>query len=83
MPEKTTFSWKNYFKPTPDNLTYLASSLKGITIVIAGSAWASGNPHIGMIVMVTGAVLDELAKFFAKVSQDMKEESNDETTPKA
>ena len=86
MPTKTTFSYKNYLKPSPDNLQYLASSLKAITLVIAGSAWANGNPHVGMIVMIIGASLDEISKFFAKISHDLKEENDNKkdetpTTP--
>lgn len=77
---KTTFSWGNYFKPTPDNLQYFATVLKSLTLVGAGSAYVMGNEKIGFFVLISGAVLDELSKFFAKVSHDSKESLKIETT---
>lgn len=82
MPEKTTFKWSNYFKPTPDNLQYLATGLKSITLLVGGSAYVMGNEKIGFFILLSGAVLDELSKFFARVSHDMKESIEIESTIK-
>ncbi len=68
--EQTTFKWSNYFKATPANLQYLTVALKTILVTIAASAYVSGNEKIAFWTLISGAVLDELAKFFHKVNEE-------------
>ncbi len=71
MPTKTTWSYKNYLKPTPDNIQYLVTALKTILLAVSGTVLANGNPVMAFWIMVGGAVLDELSKFFARVAHDI------------
>lgn len=66
----TTFKWGNYLKPSPANLQYLSTAIKGILAVLAGTALASDHPYMATYILIGGAVLDELSKFFAKVNDD-------------
>lgn len=67
------FSYRNYFKPTPENLQYISMSLRsiigaiaGTTLVMEASKWVTGG------ILVSGFILDELIKFFGHVSEESK-----------
>lgn len=67
---KTSFSWKNYTRPTPRNLEYVATSLRRIIAVIAGSTLiADANHWVTFSIILGGAVLDELKNFFAHAAE--------------
>lgn len=68
--EATSFKWSNYLKPTPSNLQFLSVGLKSILVTIAGSVFFSGNEKMGFYILLAGAILDELSKFFAKVNDE-------------
>jgi hypothetical protein len=66
-----TFSWKNYAKPTPANLEAIATSLRRIVAVIAGTTIVmEAKPWIPFSILLFGTCLDELKNFFAKVNND-------------
>lgn len=68
--KETSFKWSNYFKPTPQNLQYLAVALKSILVTIASSAFVSGHETFAFWTLIVGALLDELSKFFHRVNED-------------
>lgn len=71
---KITFSWKNYFKPTPANLEYFAVKLRLIVSAVAGSTvLLDANRWVPFWIIVVGAVLDVLKDFFARAGQDYDE----------
>jgi len=70
MEQTTSFKWGNYLKPTPANLQYLALGLKSILVTIAGATFFSGNEKVGFYILLFGAILDELSKFFAHVNEE-------------
>lgn len=72
---KTTFSWKNYTRPTPKNLEYIATSLRRLIAVIAGTTLVvDANHWVTFSIILSGAVLDELKNFFAHAAEGAKEE---------
>lgn len=72
---KVSFSWKNYFKPTPRNLEYMATSMRRIVAVIAGTTIVVDSNHwITFSIILVGAVLDELKNFFAHAAEGAQEE---------
>lgn len=67
----TTFSWKNYAKPTPKNLLGLAASMRRLVSVVAGTSIVmDANMWVPLGVLLFGAFLDELKNFFATVVED-------------
>lgn len=67
---KTSFSWKNYTRPTPRNLEYAATSLRRIIAVIAGTTLlVDANHWVSFGIILGGAVLDELKNFFAHAAE--------------
>lgn len=72
---KTSFSWKNYTRPTPRNLEYIATSLRRIIAVIAGTTLVvDANHWVTFSILLGGAVLDELKNFFAHAAEGTQEE---------
>lgn len=71
---KTSFSWKNYTRPTPRNLEYIATSLRRIIAVIAGTTLVVDSNHwITFSIILGGAILDELKNFFAHAAEGDQE----------
>lgn len=69
--DEMKFKWSNYFKPTPTNLQYFATSLKGLVVGFAGGAWIGGAPTwVPMTIGAVGLLLDELIKFFGRVNEE-------------
>lgn len=65
---KTTFSWKNYTKPTPENLLGLSAALRrGVAIVAGTSILMDANKFVPLLILGIGWFLDELKNFFAVV----------------
>lgn len=74
MPNKISFSWSNYLKPTPSNLEAMATSVRRILAVIAGTTLiVEANHWITFGIILFGALLDELKNFFAWVGHDYNE----------
>lgn len=69
----TTFNWKNFTKPTPTNILYLIEGLKGMIGTISITSYIQGNERFAFWLMVSGAILDFLAKFISKVTKDSTE----------
>lgn len=65
-----TFKWSNYLKATPANLQYLSDGLKAIVATIAVTSYAQDNVKLGFWLLVLGAVLDVISKFFARVQRE-------------
>ena len=71
---KVTFSWANYMKPTPRNLEYIATSARRIIAVVAGTTIIMDSSRwVPFVILLTGAVLDELKNFFAHVAEGDRE----------
>ena len=74
MPEKVTFSWRNYTKATPRNLEYIAASARRIIAVIAGTTIIMESSRwVPFGILLAGAVMDELKNFFAHVAEGDQE----------
>lgn len=72
---KTSFSWKNYTRPTPRNLEYIATSLRRLIAVVAGTTLVVDSNHwITFGIILGGAILDELKNFFAHAAEGDQEE---------
>jgi hypothetical protein len=72
----TTFSWKNYTKPTPKNLLGVAAAFRRmVTLVTGASIIMEAEPWVPITVLITGGILDELKNFFATIVEDEKTES--------
>lgn len=72
----TSFSWKNYAKPTPKNLLGIAASARRLVAVVAGTSIVlEANMWVSLGVIMLGALLDEFKNFFAMVDQEIKTES--------
>jgi len=70
-----SFSWRNYTKPTPANLEAIATSLRRLVAIVAGTTVVmEAEWWIPFTVLIIGAVLDEIKNFFAKVAKDSFEQ---------
>jgi len=73
---KTSFSWSNYLKATPANIQYLAMSLKAILATITGTTIIEkADTWVSVTLLVATVVVDEIAKFAGKVSEQVEKES--------
>lgn len=72
MAKQSTFSYKNYFRPTPEGLQRFFLGMKTIVMAGAGGVLISGNPFWSTIILFFGAFLDELAKFFGHIAEDQE-----------
>lgn len=67
------FSYRNYFKPTPENLQYISISIRSIIGSIAGTTLImEANKWVTFGILLSGFILDELIKFFGHVSEESK-----------
>ena len=74
MAESTTFSWRNYTRPTPKNLLGIAAGLRRLVAAATGATvLADANHWIPFSILMTGAALDELKNFFAVIVHDTEE----------
>ena len=60
-----TFSAQNYYKPTPAKLVKLAMAMKGFIASVSVGTFVSGNETIAFVLLVVGAVLNEVINFFS------------------
>lgn len=70
MREAPSFSWSNYFKPTPKNLEKFMILIKVILAGIAGTALLNQHPYLSSYILLSAGILDHLAKFFAEINDD-------------
>ena len=71
---KISFKWGNVTRPTPANLSMWAASARRIVAVVAGfSIIMDANKWVPFIVLMIGAVLDELKNFFAYAAEHGQE----------
>ena len=56
---------KNYFKPNTKKAIKLAIFVKSVTASLATMAFFNDKPNVLFIVMVTGAVCNELINFLS------------------
>lgn len=71
MPDKITFSWSNYFRPTPSNMEAGAAAIRRVINIIAGTSLiVEANHWVTFGIILLGAILDEMKNFFARVSDD-------------
>lgn len=71
---KVSFSWRNYTRPTPRNLEYIATSARRIIAVIAGTTIIMESSRwVPFCILLAGAILDEMKNFFAHVAEGDKE----------
>lgn len=82
--KNVNFSWQNYFRPTPENLQYISTSLRSIVGSIAGTTLImEANKWITFGILLSGFILDELIKFFGHVKEDSKRVISVEVDSKA
>lgn len=73
-PVGTTFSIKNYFRPTPTNIMQWSEGAQGLIVTVVSSSWAAGaNTHVLLSLMIASYMLDKVSKFFGRVAHDMEE----------
>lgn len=71
----TTFSWKNYTKPTPKNLLGFAAAMRRLVAVVAGTSLVlEANMWVTLGIIMLGAFLDEAKNFFAMVEESQHTE---------
>ena len=71
--DQNTFSWKNYFRPSPHNLQIWVQSIHGALVLVVGSSYLAGvSPEHLLWVMLAGYFLDQLSQFFGRVDADMQ-----------
>lgn len=63
-----TFSHKNYYKPTPAKLIKLALAIKGFIGSISVGTFISGNEKLAFVMLVIGAITNEVINFFSDES---------------
>lgn len=69
--EKVTWSWSNYLKTSPDNIQYLALSIKAIIAGIGGTTLLmEADKWVTFWILLAGLILDEVAKFAGKAAHD-------------
>ena len=54
-----------YFKPNTKKAIRLAMAIKGLSATIGASAYFSGHQHAGIIVLIIGAVCNEMINFLS------------------
>lgn len=80
---KTTFSLKNYTKPTPKNLEFVFELIEDtLKFVTAFSVWEEADPWIPLSILTFAFICGKLKKFFAHVGEGIQEEVT-VTYPKA
>lgn len=67
---KASFSWKNYFKPTPVNLQYWVESAQALLATIAATQFFAHREDLTIYFLVAAGVLDKLSKLFARAAKD-------------
>lgn len=63
-------SIRNYFEPTPKNVQKVLLSLKTLLATIGGAAYFSENQKAAFWILIGGAILNELANFFANGTEE-------------
>jgi hypothetical protein len=75
--QNISWSWKNYFQPTPRFFLRIAEYLKGAFVLVSSAAiWESvqtENATLGIVTVVVGYTLDQAIKFFGQVEAEEKE----------
>lgn len=70
----TTFSYRNYLKPTPKNLQMAVEAIQGACMVSIGTSWANGaDPHTLLAISIFSYALGKMAKFFGRVADDQEQ----------
>ncbi len=69
--QTTTFSWRNYSRPTPQNFLRLAKAIKRVLVVMStGSLMVSDNHWITGGLILAMPLVEELVQFLADASAD-------------
>jgi hypothetical protein len=72
---KTSFSWRNYTKPTPKNLEFVFELIEDtLKFVTAFSVWEEADPWIPLSLLTIAFVCGKMKKFFAHVGEGAQEE---------
>jgi hypothetical protein len=70
-PAKVHFAWSNYFRPTPVNLQYFATMIRGLFVLITGTTIVmEAGVTTNLLCLATGYLLDEAIKFLGRAAQD-------------
>ena len=71
-----SWSWKNYFQPTPRFFLRIAEFIKGAFVLVTSAAiWESvqtENATLGIVSVLIGYTLDQAVKFFGQAEADQK-----------
>lgn len=79
MPQEK-FSYRNYFRPTPKNIEQLLLAFKAVIGTAAITTYAMSSEKLGFWLLIGGAALDAIAKFFGRVAEEVKVEKAPEVT---
>jgi hypothetical protein len=74
---KVSFSYKNYFRPTPKNLQYFSEIIEGLCLTLATVSYVQNNPGAAIALGIIGYFSNKAVKFFGRVIED----SNNEQKP--
>lgn len=68
-PNKISFGWGNYLKPSPTNVQYFALAIKGIVAGVGGTTLLmEADKWITFWIILAGLLLDEVAKFAGRAA---------------
>jgi len=68
------FSWRNYTRPTPENILGLAAALRRLVVIAAGTSIVmEAGKIVPLTILFLGWSLDELKNFASNVIEHEKE----------
>jgi hypothetical protein len=69
-----TFSWNNYFRPTPKNIQRIVSGVRKVFVVATGTSVITNAPDwVTLVILAIGAALEETSNFFGEVAHDAEQ----------
>lgn len=73
--EQTTFSWRNYSKPTPKNLLRISEFIQGTLLGLSTVSLIMKEPTVAIWMNVAIIVVNRLVMFFGSIVEDAKTET--------
>lgn len=73
--EMTTFSWRNYTKPTPRNVLRMAEFIQGILLAVSTISMIMDNRAAAIGINVAIVIVNRAVMFFGDIVEEIKTES--------
>ena len=55
---------KTKYRHITPNLARIGMAIKSLCLTASGAAWITDRPTVGLIVMMVGATIDEIIKYY-------------------